>query len=83
VLNVCSLSIAVGLTAILVVSQITIGVAASAEHRASASYRSDASNRGDTAPQLSRAGDVPPNCVRQACGKLWCWHMKNEKLGSH
>lgn len=20
---------------------------------------------------------VPPNCVRQECGKLWCWQMKS------
>jgi hypothetical protein len=20
---------------------------------------------------------VPPNCVRQECGKLWCWSTKS------
>jgi hypothetical protein len=22
--------------------------------------------------------DVPPNCVRQECGKLWCWQMRGQ-----
>ena len=27
----------------------------------------------------SSSSDVPANCVRQECGKLWCWQMGNSK----
>ena len=31
--------------------------------------------------QMSRAAEqpVPPNCIRQECGKLWCWQMGHKK----
>jgi hypothetical protein len=30
---------------------------------------------------MSRTAEqpVPPNCIRQECGKLWCWQMGNKK----
>jgi hypothetical protein len=30
---------------------------------------------------VSRAAEqpVPANCIRQECGKLWCWQMNNKK----
>ncbi|MBM3530727.1 MAG: hypothetical protein FJX62_21830 [Alphaproteobacteria bacterium] len=35
-----------------------------------------------TATSQSRAAtsgpDVPANCIRQACGSLWCWKMGNQ-----
>jgi hypothetical protein len=32
---------------------------------------------------MSRAEEpVPANCIRQECGKLWCWQMKNDKGGN-
>jgi hypothetical protein len=66
-----SLSAAVGLTAFLLLSNISGGIAASADHRANASYPSNSS-------QMSRAEEpVPANCIRQSCGKLWCWQMRN------
>lgn len=69
-----SLCAAVCLTAILVFSNITNGNAASAfTHQANASYPSNAS-------QVSRAEEpVPANCIRQSCGKLWCWQMNGGK----
>ena len=68
--DVRSLCAAVVLTAFLVFSHIPSGAAATADHRANASYPSNAS-------QVSRAEEpVPANCIRQSCGKLWCWQMK-------
>lgn len=29
--------------------------------------------------QSSSSSDVPANCVRQECGKLWCWQMSGSK----
>jgi hypothetical protein len=26
---------------------------------------------------------VPANCIRQSCGKLWCWQMSGSKSSSH
>ena len=69
------LSMAVGLTALFILSTASPSLAASAnvgsygDHRAQASYRS--------AP-VSRASQTPANCIREACGRLWCWHMRGE-----
>jgi hypothetical protein len=65
------------LAALFAVSNSTSSIAASADHRANASYASNAS-------PVSRAQDsVPANCIRQSCGKLWCWQMSGSKSGSH
>jgi len=29
--------------------------------------------------QSSSSSDVPANCVRQECGKLWCWQMGSKR----
>lgn len=71
-----SLSVVVCLTAAFVLSQISSGTAASADTKVNASYRSN------TSSQTASADDVPANCVRQSCGKLWCWQMRG-KGGSH
>jgi hypothetical protein len=72
--NVRSFLLAGCLTAVFVVSQISSGVAGSADHRANASYSSSANG----SQQMSRAEEpVPANCIRQSCGKLWCWQMRN------
>jgi hypothetical protein len=70
-------SVVACLAALLAVSNSTSSVAASADHRANASYASNAS-------QVSRAQEsVPANCIRQACGKLWCWQMSGGKSSGH
>jgi hypothetical protein len=78
--DVRSLSMAVGLTAVFVLSGISSGFAASGYHPVNASYSSrssNASSSSNTAP-MSRADEpVPSNCIRQSCGQLWCWQMKN------
>ena len=75
--NVRSLSVVACLAALFAVSNNTSSVAASADHRANASYASNAS-------QTSRAQDsVPANCIRQSCGKLWCWQMSGSKSSGH
>lgn len=38
----------------------------------------------NTSPNHSRAATqnsssaVPPNCVRESCGRLWCWNMRSK-----
>jgi hypothetical protein len=59
--------LAVGLTALFAFSTITIATAA--EQSSSASYRTNY-----TRVQAS-ASDTPANCIREACGRLWCWNM--------
>ena len=34
------------------------------------------SHPSNATPVPQQADAVPPNCVRQECGKLWCWQMK-------
>lgn len=76
-----SLFLAVGLTAVFALGTVSTGHAASLSQngrsyggqKAQASYR----EAGESAP-MSRVGPTPPNCVREACGRLWCWHMRGE-----
>jgi hypothetical protein len=70
-----SLIVVASLAALLAISNSSIGHAASVSQRANASYASS------TSPQMSRAAEqpVPPNCIRQECGKLWCWQMGHKK----
>ena len=63
------LFVAVGLTAVLVLSGMSSGNAASSGTK---TYSSSNVSRAST-------GDVPVNCIRQACGKLWCWQMSGSK----
>jgi hypothetical protein len=64
------------LAALLVMSTSVSAFAGSFSQKAShasASYSSKAA-------AMSRAEEpVPPNCIRQECGKLWCWHMNGSK----
>jgi hypothetical protein len=73
---------AVSLTAVFVLSQISGSFAASADHRANASYSTrsaNASYASNASDQMSQVEEpVPPNCIRQSCGKLWCWQMRNQ-----
>jgi hypothetical protein len=68
--NVRSLIVVASLAALISMSNISSGNAASANQRANASHSYASSN----ASQMSRAQEpVPANCIRQECGKLWCW----------
>ena len=71
--DVRSLLLAVGLTAVLTLSAISSGLAGSADHRAQASHRTNVSQA------VSRASETPPNCVRESCGRLWCWNQGGSK----
>ena len=64
--NVRSVFVAVWLAAGLGLFATSDGMAAPAGERSYASA------------QTSRS-DVPANCVRQACGKLWCWQTKGQR----
>lgn len=78
--NVRSYSVVAALVAVMVVglglSSISVSFAASADRRANVTYASGAASHS------SRADAVPANCVRQECGKLWCWEMRG-KTSSH
>ena len=69
-----SLIVVASLAALFAISNSSSGNAASASQRAHASYASS------NPSQMSRAEEpVPANCIRQSCGKLWCWQMSGGK----
>jgi hypothetical protein len=70
-----SLIVVASLAALFAISNSTNGNAASTNQRVNVSYSSSNSSQ-----QMSRAAEqpVPPNCIRQECGKLWCWQMGNK-----
>ncbi len=72
--DVRSLFMAASLAALFVISDSTSSIAASAGQRVNASYASNAGSRASE--------PVPANCIRQECGKLWCWNMGNGKSSS-
>ena len=69
------LIVVASLAAVFAISNTSSASAASAGQRANVSYASS------NAAQMSRAQQepVPANCIRQECGKLWCWHMSGGK----
>ena len=74
-----SLSVAAGLAALLFVSLTSIGNAASAYQSANVSNSSSNGPYSPANANMSRAEEpVPANCIRQSCGKLWCWQMNNK-----
>ena len=78
-----SLSVAASLAALCLVSQTSIGNAASANHSASVTYSSGNGPYSSANANMSRSQEpVPANCIRQECGKLWCWQMKGDKTSS-
>ena len=77
--NVRSLFVVACLAALFAISTSSSSNAASADHRANASYASASSN----ASRVPRAEEpVPANCIRQECGKLWCWQMNGSSKSS-
>ena len=76
-----TLIVVASLAALFAFSDSTIGNAASAGQRANVSYASS-NYASSNASQMSRAQEpVPANCIRQECGKLWCWQMSGGKSG--
>ena len=70
--NLPSLIAVASLATLVTISSSIVGNAASVTQRTNVSYAS-------SAPQMSRGQQqepVPANCIRQECGKLWCWQMK-------
>lgn len=77
--TVRSLSLVASLAALFVIANSMSALAGSSGQRTRVSYSSQASS---SVPQMSRAAaeqPVPANCIRQECGKLWCWQMGNSK----
>ena len=76
-----SLIVVASLAALLAISNSTCGNAASANNRSNVSYSSSNSYASSGSSQMSRAAEqpVPANCIRQECGKLWCWQMGGGK----
>ena len=82
--NVRSLSVTASLAVLFMVSYSSIADAASARYSAHTSYSPAQGPYSSSSAGMSRAEQpVPPNCIRQECGKLWCWQMKGEKTSSH
>jgi hypothetical protein len=78
--DVRTLSLAAGLAALFIVSLTSIGNAASAYHPVSVSRAAANGSYSSPGNNMSRAEEpVPANCIRQSCGKLWCWQMRNDK----
>jgi hypothetical protein len=72
--NVRHPSVAACLAAAFSFVAISDGQAGSMKGAAKASYSS-----ADSAP-VSRAADhVPANCIREACGKLFCWNTGSRR----
>ena len=68
------LSVAACLAAAFSVASISGSQAGSVKGSANASYSSAAT------ASVSRAADqVPPNCIREACGRLFCWNTGNRR----
>ena len=69
--DVRSLIVVACLAAVFAISNSSSSNAASANQKGNVSYASNASH-------ASQANEpVPANCIRQECGKLWCWQMSN------
>lgn len=68
--------VAVGLTAVLTLPSVASGFAAGTSHKAKASTRSKSETTS-----VAEASGTPANCVRESCGRLWCWHMRGETSG--
>jgi hypothetical protein len=71
--DVRSVSLAACLAAAFAIFTSSSSIAASASQKANASYASNASRSSEP---------VPANCIRQECGKLWCWQMGHGKTSS-
>lgn len=79
-----NLSLAASLAAVSILSLTSVGNAASAYHSAGATYSSASGPYSSANASMSRAEEpVPANCIRQSCGKLWCWQMRNDKTSGH
>jgi len=75
-----SLSTVANLAALFVIAGTVSSFAGSYDQRAGrVSYPNHtyvASNATPVQQHQQQSDAVPPNCVRQECGKLWCWQMK-------
>jgi len=73
-----SLSMVASLAALFVITNTVSSFAGSYEQRANrVSYSNHTYVAANASPVSQQQSDaVPPNCLRQECGKLWCWQMK-------
>jgi len=68
------LSVAACLAAAFSLASISGSQAGSVKGSANQSYSSAA-----TAPVSRAADQVPPNCIREACGRLFCWNTGSRR----
>lgn len=67
---------AVGLTALLFIS---VPLQADAASTGAKSYSIKSYSTATNQSKAATSGSgVPANCIRQACGSLWCWKMGNQ-----
>jgi hypothetical protein len=71
--NVRSLTLVASLAAVFILSN-TVNSSAGTIGQPVVVNMSHSSN-ATPVPQQAQA--VPPNCIMQACGTLYCWHMKD------
>jgi hypothetical protein len=72
--NVRNLCAAACLAAVFSLTHIPESLAGSVRQATNATYQS-----GTSAP-ISRAADTTPaNCIREACGKLFCWNTGSRR----
>jgi hypothetical protein len=71
-----SLSLVASLAALFIIAN-TVGSSAGTIGQPVITNMSHPSNA--TPMPRQQADAVPPNCVRQECGKLWCWKMKTSE----
>jgi hypothetical protein len=72
--DVRHLSVAACLAAAVSFASISGSQAGPVKGSANTSYSSAGS-----APVSRAADQVPPNCIREACGKLFCWNTGNRR----
>jgi hypothetical protein len=76
--DVRSVFAAACLTASVILCEAVLGPASAGTRNYSApTNHSKASAQGSTQGSAQgSSSQVPANCIREACGRLWCWKMK-------
>ena len=69
------LFVVAGLAAALSLVHISGSQAGSVKNSGNASY----SSATNSAPVSRAANSIPDNCIREACGRLFCWNTGNRR----
>jgi len=69
--------VAACLAAAVSLAHVSESTAGSGKGAANASYSS--ASRAVSAPVSRGSDQVPANCIREACGRLFCWNMGSRR----